>query len=228
MGPVGGRAATTPASGRLLYDFVLHNRCGRVLELGFAHGNSTCYMAAALDELGGGSILTIDREAARLREPNIIELLAATGLAKYVEPIFAQSSYNWELLGLLERQRDGHTTRPLFDFVFVDGAHTWETDGLAFVLADKLLRPGGWILFDDIHWTIAASKAASGRRPTTVIDPAERVPQVGRVFALLVMQHPNYERFEVHGNWGWARKRRTRQEEALPEQAVSRLYETHS
>src|SRR5438034_2086969 len=82
---------TSEHGGRILYEFVRQSGVADVLELGFAHGTSSAYIAAALDELGAGRLTTIDRESARARKPNIDELLALTGLRGYVEPIFAQS-----------------------------------------------------------------------------------------------------------------------------------------
>lgn len=61
---------TPPPLGRRLYEFVQENRVSRILELGFAHGVSTCYMAAALSANGSGSILTIDDHSARDRDPS--------------------------------------------------------------------------------------------------------------------------------------------------------------
>ncbi len=226
LAPVGGRAATTLAAGRLLYDFVMESRADAVLELGFAHGNSTCYMAAALDELGRGSVLTVDREDARTREPNIFELLDRTGLGSIVHPVFAHSSYNWELLRLLEQQRVGHDTDALFDFAFIDGAHTWEADGLAFFLVDKLLKPGGWLLFDDVHWTHAASPTVrNSARVLAMSEEERRTPQIMRVFSHLVMQHPGYGCFTVKGNWAWARKSSGSDGESPGPDVVARLYQ---
>ena len=37
--------------------------------------------------------------------------------------------------------------------MFLDGSHNFDIDGLAVVLAEKLLRPGGWLLLDDLDWT---------------------------------------------------------------------------
>lgn len=47
----------------------------------------------------------------------------------------SHDSYNWNLMRLL---RDAPELR--FDYVYLDGAHTWETDGLAFFLCDMLLK----------------------------------------------------------------------------------------
>ncbi len=57
--------------GEMISGFIHQHRIRNILELGFNHGVSTCYMAAALDEQGGGSITTIDLESARIKQPNI-------------------------------------------------------------------------------------------------------------------------------------------------------------
>lgn len=223
--PVGGRAATGPVSGKLLYDFVVESGAESVLELGFAHGNSTCYLAAALHELGRGSVLTIDREDARDRKPNILELLRRTDLEAFATPVFAHTSYNWELLHLLEQQRVGHDTQPMFDFAFIDGAHTWEVDGLAFFLVDKLLRPGGWVLFDDVHWTLGASPTLrNSARVLALSEEERRTPQILRVFSHLVMQHKDYDSFTVKGNWAWAHKKPDGDGQGVGADVMARLY----
>jgi predicted O-methyltransferase YrrM len=200
-------ALTSAEEGRKLYDFVLESDAEDILELGFAHGTSSCYMAAALDERGTGRVLTIDRVSAVQREPNILRLLSHTGLGEYVEPVFANTSYNWELMKLIQDRTSGGGTEPSFDFCFIDGAHTWETDGLAFFLVDKLLRPGGWILFDDVHWTYAGSPALKDTEKVRAMPDDERTtPQVMKVLSLLAMQHPDYPELRVRGNWAWIGK----------------------
>ena len=48
---------------------------------------------------------------------------------------------------------------PIYDYIYVDGSHAWEIDGLAFFLLDRLLKPGGYMDFDDYGWSMAASPA---------------------------------------------------------------------
>ncbi len=88
---------------------------------------------------------TNDRDRGRA-EPSIN--IRAYGNSRKVK-----DSYNWSLMKLLEIQA------PIWDYVFIDGAHTWEADALAFLLVDRLLKPGGFVDFDDYHWTIANSTA---------------------------------------------------------------------
>jgi hypothetical protein len=34
-----------------------------------------------------------------------------------------------------------------------NGPKNWTIDGAAFFMADKLMKAGGWIIFDDYDWT---------------------------------------------------------------------------
>ncbi|MGL5809687.1 MAG: hypothetical protein ACRCYQ_07075, partial [Nocardioides sp.] len=85
---------------------------------------------------------------------------------------------------MLEQQRQGEW---VFDFAFIDGAHSWFVDGLAFFLVDKLLKPGAWVLFDDLDWTYATSPTLSQTELVRSMPEDERnTPQIGKVFELLV------------------------------------------
>jgi predicted O-methyltransferase YrrM len=201
----------TPDQGRVLYDFIKEKKIKNILELGFAHGTSTCYMAIAVHELGEGNIVTIDIAGAQQRNPNIHVLLQKTGVGKYVDPIFTETTYNWELLNIIEKNTKDRKCYPVFDFCFIDGAHTWVEDGFAFFLVDKLLKPGGWILFDDIDWSFSKSPTLSQVEWVKLLPEAQRnTPQIRKVFETLVQQHIGYEDFKIEKNWGWARKKNDR------------------
>jgi predicted O-methyltransferase YrrM len=204
LAAVTGIPHMSPERGREIYEFVRREGVKSVLELGFAHGVSACYIGAALEENGSGHLTTIDVLAARERHPSIEELLDATGLLDWVNPIYTPTSYTWELMRMLEGQQRG---RWMFDFAFIDGAHSWFVDGFAFYLVDKLLKPGGWILFDDLDWTYATSPTLGGTDFVRSMPEDERdTPQIGKVFDLLVRTHPGYDEFRTDGAWGWARK----------------------
>ncbi len=102
-------------------------------------------------------------------------------------------SYNWSLALAMQQGVE-------FDFVLIDGAHTWHHDGFAFFLVDKMLRPGGIILFDDIDWGIAGSAAlnadafpASGDYYT---EEQMNIRQVQMVIDFLVRPHPAYRELQ--------------------------------
>jgi predicted O-methyltransferase YrrM len=205
---VEGLPNTDPAHGRILFDVAASEGVSNILELGFAWGVSTCYMAAGLDQKGAGHIITMDLYSALEHEPNLPKLLDGLSLSRYVDPVLAHRSYTWELMKLLQSRTIDDVCEPLFDFCFIDGAHAWEPDGLAFYLAEKLLRPGGWLLFDDMQWSYATSPTLRDSDWVKELPEDERVvPQVERVFTLLVRQHPNIVNIRVDNNWGWAQKR---------------------
>lgn len=177
--------------------FIHQNNISSILELGFYHGVSTCYMAAALKEAGGGSIVTIDLLSAENRQPNIEQLLTKCGYTDLVDFYYEPVSYNWRLMKLIEENRK------TFDLCYLDGGHDWYNTGYAFFLVDKLLKPGGWIVFDDLDWTMEHIDAKWALR-----KPLEErtTPQVRKVWELLVKTHPNYNNFRESDSWGYAQK----------------------
>lgn len=194
-----------PIFSRALGQFVRHIGAREVLELGTGHGGSACWLATGLRLNGGGTLTTIDRDTA----PPIAQLLKSAGVADMTRVVRASRSYTLELMRLIQANTTDHRCSPQFDFCFVDGAHNWDTDGFAFFLVEKLLRPGGWLVFDDLDWTYETclSLAPVDAEVARVMSPEERsTPQIGDVFELLVRQHPGFDvvrGFRVHG---WARK----------------------
>jgi predicted O-methyltransferase YrrM len=47
---------------KALFEFIIKTKPDNVLELGVAHGTSSCYIAAALDEIGRGQLTCVDLE----------------------------------------------------------------------------------------------------------------------------------------------------------------------
>jgi predicted O-methyltransferase YrrM len=94
-----------------------------------------------------------------------------------------------------------------FDFCYIDGGHTWYSTGFAFFLVSRLLRPGGWIIFDDLDWT-HEDEIVRGASWVAGMPAEERsVPQVRRVYELLVKPDPEFENFYEVGQWAYARKK---------------------
>ena len=194
-----------PVFGRALGQFVRHIGARDVLELGTAHGGSACWLAAGLRLNGGGTLTTMDRDTA----PPVEQLLKSAGVDDITRVVRTPRSYVYELMRLIKANTADNRCSPQFDFCFVDGAHNWDTDGFAFFLVEKLLRPGGWLVFDDLDWTYATnvSLAPADAEVAALMSPEElSTPQMRDVFELLVRQHPGFDvvrQFPVHG---WARK----------------------
>lgn len=185
--------------------FIHDNEFCDLLELGFAHGKSSAIMAATLRDLGRGHLTTIDRVQARRMDPSLDEVLEDLGLTEWVTAYYEPRSYTWRLMRLLEAYRE-----PVFDFVYIDGGHSWDATGFGFCLVDRLLRPGGWVLFDDLDWTFKSMEARyNGALPWWLrqMPQEERnTRQVRKVWELLVKRHPGYGSFREEGPWGFARK----------------------
>ena len=123
---------TSLSKGKNLYEIIIKNKAQNILELGFAHGVASCYMAAALDELNSGKITVVDLEKSKNEKPNIEDLLITSGLSKYVDIFREKNSYNWFLNKEIESNTDNNNCIPKYDFVFIDGPKDWTIDGLAF------------------------------------------------------------------------------------------------
>jgi predicted O-methyltransferase YrrM len=196
---------------KLLYEMIVDNRLTSILELGIAHGTATCYMAAALEELGGGCVTAVDLLAAlESFRPSAEEQLKTTGLTRFARVHRMQSGYTWFLHDEIRRQTADDKCQPIYDLCIIDGPKNWTVDGCAFFLVDKLLKQNGWLIFDDYLWTYQRSgrEATDGISNRTMSDEEHRTPQVREVFELLVKQHPNYSEFEVSGDGNWALARK--------------------
>jgi len=183
-------------------DLIRENRLERVLELGFYHGASTSFIANAVSGFANGSVVCIDKERARTMEPNVEGLLERLGLRDRARVHYEPTSYLWRLMKMLEEHPE-----PVFDLCYLDGAHNWFVDGFAFFLVDRLLKPGGWIILDDLNWRYEDSPTFRGSETLRNMPVEERECfQLRNVFELLIQRHPAYGKFREEGNWAYAQK----------------------
>jgi predicted O-methyltransferase YrrM len=207
---VGDTPYLSAVEGRELYDHIVKTRPENCLELGHAHGVSTIYMAAALEETGQGCLDTVDLHSSIEREPNLETLLASAKLAHIVNIHREKNSYNWFLNMKIQSQTKNDRCEPCYDFCFFDGAKNWTIDGFAFFLVDKLLRAGGWLLFDDLKWSygkVTGRTSSDGVTLRSLSEQEIREPHIELIFRSLVMQHPGYSNFRIQDDWwGWAQK----------------------
>jgi predicted O-methyltransferase YrrM len=207
---VAGVPFMSPEQGRIVYDHVRATRPAEVLELGTAHGVGAAYLAAGLDDNGAGRLTTVDFAGAAY-DPSPEAVLAHAGVAARVQVVRDFSSYTWWLKEQVQARSDrAGNVEPLYDFVYLDGAKHWTIDGLAVVLVEKLLRPGGWLLMDDLDWTYAQDpgrEATDGIVHRELSERERSEPHLRAVFDLIVAQHPSFTDVRVQDEWwGWARK----------------------
>ena len=161
-----------------------------IAEIGIYRGMTSERLA---EYLGGEGELhlfdfddVVEPVAARLKAAGFDNVSAHGNSRKLLD------SYNWSLMKLLREHED-----PIFDYVFLDGAHTWGVDGFAFFLIDRLLRPGGYLDLDDYGWSLGRSPTM---RPTVLPITAElytdeqiEARQVALVVDLLIRRDERYE-----------------------------------
>ena len=185
-----------------------------ILELGFWKGGGSLIMAATMESYtDSGCITSIDLSSARSWDPSLDKLLNQEPWAKdIITPVFSQhsSGYIWEMKKMIEQGADK------YDMVCLDGAHTLVPDGLAFFMADKLLKPGGVFFVDDLTWKIKNWKSFPKKKAELmqVISKEEaNTDQVLWIWKYLIGQHPDYYKQKViwknNGipKWGIAEKK---------------------
>lgn len=204
-----------PRNAVKLYDFIIENKnIKNVLELGFAHGTASCYIAAALDEGKNGELVIVDLlEAAELFKPSVDDLLNKTNLGANVKIIREKTGYCWFLRNEIRSNTKDNICVPKYDLCIIDGPKNWTIDGAAFFMVDKLIKKNGWVIFDDYSWTYEnadkkGSNVTDGITHRSLSNEELKTPHIKEIFELLVMQHPNYGNFKIHGegDWAWAQK----------------------
>ena len=195
----------------MLYDHIRRSKPEKLLELGTARGGSAVFMAAALEANGAGHLLSVDSSRWRWRNPTPAEVLSNTSLAHRITLDKRFSTYTWFLKTEIEKRIDENgAVRPAYDFIFIDGAKNWSTDGLAVLLAERLLQPGGWLLLDDLGWSYDQHSDSAWHYEIEVakLSKEERAePHLRAVYDLLTKTNPAFDQFLIQDDWwGWARK----------------------
>ncbi|MHB1537084.1 MAG: class I SAM-dependent methyltransferase [Solirubrobacteraceae bacterium] len=196
VGDAGG--GTGAVHGAELHRFVREHACESCLELGFASGVGATYIASALEANGKGRLTSVDMTQIAERARGGEELLARGGLSHRVEVVLEHGGYNWFLHRKLREQLRSGAIEPLYDFVYLDGAHTWPEDGFALLLLERLLKPGGWVHLDDLTWLASDRDDFSAQQRS--------FPHVQEIWDLLVVPNPAFEEMRTDGMRGWARK----------------------
>ena len=118
---VGDTGYMTPARAEMIVDLIFDHKLSRAIEVGFALGVSTSYIAAALDETSpGGEVLvtSIDLEPSADLSPKPEGFLGALGLTDRVDIYREATCATWRLMKLLDAD-----PTPRFDLFFLMG-HT--------------------------------------------------------------------------------------------------------
>jgi predicted O-methyltransferase YrrM len=132
---------SVPASvGAALYELVADGNLADTLEIGLAYGLSALFVCQAHADRTGGRHVAIDPWQPTTFRNIGLRTLERAALADRLRLIEAPDYQALPQL-LAEGKR--------FDLVFVDGLHIFDHTLLDFFYADRMLRVGGYIAFDD-------------------------------------------------------------------------------
>jgi predicted O-methyltransferase YrrM len=177
------------SSNNATLDFIRQTNCRFIAEIGIYKGHTSLELAEFLN--GEGELHLFDYEDRVADVERKIRAAGYSNVRTFGSSYKILDSYNWSLGKLLE----GHTA-PLYDYVFIDGAHTWAVDALTTFLADRLLKPGGYLDFDDYEWTLGKSPSLKPSSfPLTgklYTDEQISARQVKMIIDLTVRRNPRY------------------------------------
>ncbi|MGH7225666.1 MAG: O-methyltransferase, partial [Gemmataceae bacterium] len=135
--------SVTPDRGFFIRDACRAEKATSVLEIGMAWGLSTLHIQEGLLSNGMGEHLHLVVDPKQTVKFHGIgkQMLRNAGLEQFVE--FHQEYSELLLPRLVSEGR-------VFDFVFVDDAHRFDNVFVDLFYANRLLKPGGVVLFDDV------------------------------------------------------------------------------
>lgn len=122
---------------RLVHDLVIAERPSACLEVGLGQGASTLAILQALDSVGAGDLVSIDRN----REPPGLARVRTAGVEKRLTFLCAPSH-----LALPSLVGDGRR----FQFAVIDGRHLFDYLMVDLFYTDLLLDVGGLVVLDDV------------------------------------------------------------------------------
>jgi predicted O-methyltransferase YrrM len=171
-------------------EFLRGTTCRMIAEIGIYQGHTSLEIARWLDGEGELHLFDfadkVEAVAAKLAQEGFTNVRAFPNSYKLLD------SYNWSLAQVMAEH-----TKPLYDFVFIDGAHTWAVDALTTFLADRLLKPGGYLDLDDHDWTLAGSPSLRPSAfPLTArmyTDEQIEARQVAMICDLILRRDDRYE-----------------------------------
>jgi predicted O-methyltransferase YrrM len=111
------------------------------LEVGCAYGISSLYICEALRQVNAEKHIIIDAYQREIFEGIGVDNLQRAG---YADLIWFFETLSYRALARLTEER------VKIDFAFIDGQHTFDYVLVDFFLIDKLLRPGGVVILDDL------------------------------------------------------------------------------
>jgi predicted O-methyltransferase YrrM len=170
-------------------DFIKRTECRQIAEIGIFKGFTSMEFAKFLN--GQGELHLFDYEDRVRSVAKAIELAGFRNVRAFGSSYKLLDSYNWSLGKVLQENAG-----PIYDYIFLDGAHNWAMDALTTFLADRMLKVGGYLDFDDYDWTFSGSPSLNPRvfRLTGKLYTVEQIEskQVKMIIDLIIRRDPRY------------------------------------
>jgi predicted O-methyltransferase YrrM len=138
-----GTASVTPDRGRFVRDMCRAARAHTSVETGMAWGLSTLHILEALIENGAGPSAHVVMDPGQSSQYHNAALHAVRAAAAEDLVEFHEQPSEFALPRMV---REGRR----FDFGFIDGNHDFEHAYLDFAFINRMLNPGGIVVFDDV------------------------------------------------------------------------------
>jgi len=139
----------------LLYSLIYGLRPASALEIGTAQGGAAMIMCAALDAVGSGRLVCVD-PAPQVTPDHRARLSHRVSFLSAASPEAVAKAH--ELLG------------SPFDFVFVDGDHTYSGVLRDIEAVSLFLHEGSYVLFHDVHYFEVQDAIDEARKYLPFID----------------------------------------------------------
>lgn len=129
-------------------------KCSRVLEIGAYEGRGTCWIIENIME-DGGEIICVDTWEGGEEHSEHDMSAVFDRFNKNVAIATSKRNHKVTVEGLQRKSDDflaGCPTRFPYDLIYIDGSHQAPDTLTDAVLAWRLLKPGGTMIFDDYEW----------------------------------------------------------------------------
>ncbi|MEM8804226.1 MAG: class I SAM-dependent methyltransferase [Pseudomonadota bacterium] len=158
-------------------------------ELGVGIGATTLAVAEKMSGKGEMHLFDFERRVDELARD--LKDRGFDNITTYSNTERHWDSYHWNLSKLI-REGKGE----FFDVIYIDGAHTYLHDALAFFMCDRLLKVGGILVFDDWYWAFANSKWMADTRDQFMTEEQAEALQIKMFLEELVNDHVGYKEVE--------------------------------
>lgn len=179
---IGFGCSVLPEQGRTLYDLVCQLKPQSSLEVGLAWGGSAIHILCAIEANGTGHHMALDPFQSSWSDIGVLEP-ERLGLGRYFTCLYERSD-----VALPRFVNEGRK----FQFIFIDGDHSFDAAFVDFYFGHKVLDIGGVLMFDDA-----------------------KAPGVSRVVAFVDTNMPNMKRVELPDFGRFAAFRKESEDERL-------------